>query len=51
MEISQADSEVEDLLMHTYANDDDGNDSLLEQGHQDQPKGRKRKGGAMRSAK
>ena len=30
MEMSQADSEVEDLLMHTFTNTDDENDSLLE---------------------
>ena len=30
MEMSQADSEVEDLLMHTYTNTDDDNDSMMD---------------------
>ena len=30
MEMSQADSEVEDLLMHTYANNDDDDDSMID---------------------
>ena len=50
MEMSQADSEVEDLLMHTYTNTDDDNVSMIDQG-KDQSKGRKRKDGTMRSAK
>ena len=32
--MSQAVSEVEDLLMHTFTNTDDENDSILNQGHQ-----------------
>ena len=30
MEMSQADSEVEDLLMHTFTNTEDENESVLD---------------------